>query len=1196
MPRDVPSSPPITILNVDDHQDGRELLTEILRAEGFAVIEADSGATALARAVPAPDLVILDLMLPDLNGTEVCRRLKSRPETASTPVLMISAVFTTVQDRSGGLDSGADAYLTKPYHERELLATIRSLLRARRSERVVRRRERAMHEFQDELAAALLAPTLALDDALKRIGELARSVLDVDVVRVRILERAGALRLTASIGETRCAEPEGAAVAVFPRAVLRKRVTLDVADAQGDPAFEAPGRLAAEGVASAFGVPMLLDDDPVGVLTCWSRRPRAWSVDDVAHLETIARQGSVAIRNARLYEASERQRRSAEKLAHIGRLLSESLRIEVISQVIADSVLELVGSVSAMVYRLDAHGDGHVVATAGGLALGSGVAVPRGAGLLGLALRTGQPAVTADLLDDPRISLTPELITHCRRAGYRAGLALPIITRGTAIGGLVVVHATTRSFDAADVDLLRTFAGQATIALENARLYEESEERRRSAEALVEIGRALGPTLELKEILTIVAQRATQAFGAARCTVALLEDGAFVSAMVWRADVHDDDTRRKLADATVRVHPDDVPLLAEVLRRRAPVIVEDATTSPLLPAWWTKRFGTRAGLVVPLLRRDDVFGVLSVGVTDGRRVWKPAEVELATAIAGQAALAITNAQLFTAEQASREAAQEAARALKDEVIERMRAETMLALEKDLLAMVAAQTSLPTVLDALCRAVEELSDGVRASVLILDADGTRLRHGAAPNLPRAYVDAIDGFAIGPQAESCGAVAYRRAPVIVTDIAADSSWDDFRSLALGQGLRACWSMLIVSGAGAVLGALAVYSTVPGAPTDGDLELMDRATHLAGIAIERERADEATKRAAAQLSESEARYRVLVSNMPGVAWAADRYGNAVYISPRADRLFGLTRDEIYRGGRAFWLDRIHPDDVDAVRRSYDALFTDGTPFDVEGRLRRADARWIWLRARAELITVPTGGALAYGVFEDVTERRQAERIRELFVNQVITAQEDERRRIARELHDDTAQAIVSMQIGLDRLVGARSLPKVREEAHLLRAMAAHALREVRRLSAGLRPRSLDDLGLPVSLERYAADFGAARELAITVDVARAGADRLPADIESALYRIAQETLANVARHAKASGASIVLERSAGSVRLSVEDTGSGFDVAAALADVGGGHFGLHNIRERAAVLGGHAEISSVPGRGTRVTVEIPLANPPR
>src|ERR1044071_5140122 len=179
-----------------------------------------------------------------------------------------------------------------------------------------------------------------------------------------------------------------------------------------------------------------------------------------------------------------------------------------------------------------------------------------------------------------------------------------------------------------------------------------------------------------------------------------------------------------------------------------------------------------------------------------------------------------------------------------DITARKHAEALLAGEKRLLEMVARGDLLTRILDALCRLVEELSSGAFSSILLLEPNGNRLHHGAAPNLPKVYVDGIDGSIIGPSAGSCGTAAYRAQPVIVSDIATDPLWADYRGFALPHGLRACWSSPILSSDGHVLGTFAIYYREPRSPTPQQLEIIEQITHLASIALERKRAEEAIR----------------------------------------------------------------------------------------------------------------------------------------------------------------------------------------------------------------------------------------------------------------------------------------------------------------------------------------------------------------
>lgn len=171
---------------------------------------------------------------------------------------------------------------------------------------------------------------------------------------------------------------------------------------------------------------------------------------------------------------------------------------------------------------------------------------------------------------------------------------------------------------------------------------------------------------------------------------------------------------------------------------------------------------------------------------------------------------------------------------------RKRMESLLRSEKAILEMIARGNKMSAILETITHSVELLTTDTFCSILLLDTDGASLRLGAAPSLPREYNNAIDGEKIGPRAGSCGTAAYFNKQVIVSDIATDPLWENYRDLALRFNLRACWSTPICSPAGKVLGTFALYYDQPRSPGSTEFEVIERAAHLAGIAIERERVE--------------------------------------------------------------------------------------------------------------------------------------------------------------------------------------------------------------------------------------------------------------------------------------------------------------------------------------------------------------------
>jgi GAF domain-containing protein len=169
----------------------------------------------------------------------------------------------------------------------------------------------------------------------------------------------------------------------------------------------------------------------------------------------------------------------------------------------------------------------------------------------------------------------------------------------------------------------------------------------------------------------------------------------------------------------------------------------------------------------------------------------------------------------------------------------------------ILEMIAANKPLSEILRRIVLLIEAQAPEMLGSILLLSDDGDHIRHGAAPSLPEEYVKAIDGASIGPKNGSCGTAMYRGEPVIVTDIAVDPLWEDYRDLALPNGLRACWSTPILSGRGKVLGSFAMYYREPRTPTGDEAGLTEVATRIAGLAIEHQAAREILQRTQAQLA---------------------------------------------------------------------------------------------------------------------------------------------------------------------------------------------------------------------------------------------------------------------------------------------------------------------------------------------------------
>jgi signal transduction histidine kinase len=213
-------------------------------------------------------------------------------------------------------------------------------------------------------------------------------------------------------------------------------------------------------------------------------------------------------------------------------------------------------------------------------------------------------------------------------------------------------------------------------------------------------------------------------------------------------------------------------------------------------------------------------------------------------------------------------------------------------------------------------------------------------------------------------------------------------------------------------------------------------------------------------------------------------------------------------------------------------------------------------------------------------------AERVSRDAVRRVVDAQEQERARLARELHDETGQALTSILLELKALEDVVESADGRARTAALRELVVETLQAVRKLAVELRPAALDDFGLVPALERLVDSFRETSEIDVQLQ-AGVGEDRLAREAETTLYRFVQEGLTNVLRHAGAKRVSISLVRRDGSVSAVIEDDGRGFSAAEVRPDA----LGLEGMRERAALLGGRFTIESVAGRGTTLAFEVPV-----
>jgi PAS domain S-box-containing protein len=296
------------------------------------------------------------------------------------------------------------------------------------------------------------------------------------------------------------------------------------------------------------------------------------------------------------------------------------------------------------------------------------------------------------------------------------------------------------------------------------------------------------------------------------------------------------------------------------------------------------------------------------------------------------------------------------------------AEPMPVGESRVLEMIAKAAPLTETLTNLACLIESQADGMLCSILVMDEDGEHLRHGAAPSLPAAYIKATDGARIGPAAGSCGTAMFRNETVIVSDILTDPLWADYRDLASTFGLRACWSVPIRSHLGKVLGSFAMYYREVRTPTNAEKQLLDRATHIAGIAMQRYLSEESLRKA-------EQKYRSIFENAVEGIFQSTPAGQFLTVNPALARMLGYQSPEELI---ATMRDIGHELYVEAERRleCRATLAEHGVVHGFECQFYRRDRSKIWVSLNTRAVFDAARNLLSYeGTVEEITERKRLE-----------------------------------------------------------------------------------------------------------------------------------------------------------------------------------------------------------------------------
>ncbi len=332
-----------------------------------------------------------------------------------------------------------------------------------------------------------------------------------------------------------------------------------------------------------------------------------------------------------------------------------------------------------------------------------------------------------------------------------------------------------------------------------------------------------------------------------------------------------------------------------------------------------------------------------------------------------------------------------------------------------------------------------------------------------------------------------------------------------------------------------------------------------------------------------------------------------NKVYRSAELCNIFGLSPDEFEPTVEGY-LKRVHPEDVSQTREIMETAFRECKSFDHEERIVRPDGSVRVLRSQGQFICQEGRPQKLVGTCQDITDRKRAQQelqaanaalaeelkqrartekeIRALSAR-LINAQEEERSRLARELHDDLSQQIAALSIGVSNL--KRGIPSdladARGQSERIREKLVHLADSTRRISHELHPAMLQHCGLEIALRAFCSEFGALAGISVAFR-SNGSFDTVPATIALCAYRVTQEALQNIVKHANTDQADVALTHSPETIRLTVSDRGVGMDLTS-----GSGGLGLTSIKERTRLVNGTVTIQSQPNRGTTLTVTLPV-----
>jgi len=506
------------LLIVDDILSSLQILSTFLIEQGYDIRCASNGSLALAIVEEtSPDLILLDVNMPEMDGYEVCRRLKANPQSKEIPIIFISGIDETLNKvkafRVGGID-----YITKPFQTEELLIRIENHLTIRKLQKELQQANDVLEERVAERTEALSETVAALEEQIAE-REQAETALQHYAERLLLLHRLDQALLTAQSLEaiTQVALQHIQLLIPCQRASLvlfnfeaneavvfmldtqgetelgsGKRISLDVFGDTADLLAGQPHvvedlaveselsgvdkQRLAEGIRSLMNIPLVVRDELIGSLNLGAMKPSVFSAEHIAIAREVATQLAVTISQVRLLEAEAKRRQEAETLRDIAAVLNSSLNLEEVLEQVMAEVQRLLEAESASVLLYDPTSDdlGFAAASTANPEILIGKRLPTTAGIAGWVMQNRQAIVVDNAQHDPRFD---HRIDTLMKQTTRSLLAVPLIFKDTIIGVIEVVNRVKGGFDQYDLEMLQVLAASAAMAIENANLYKDLQGR-----------------------------------------------------------------------------------------------------------------------------------------------------------------------------------------------------------------------------------------------------------------------------------------------------------------------------------------------------------------------------------------------------------------------------------------------------------------------------------------------------------------------------------------------------------------------------------------------------------------------------------------------------------------------------------------------------------------------------------------------